>query len=145
MERRSSSRSAIDVEAFICRAEEKAAACKSGTYPNRSSNVRPLVHRHEIPISIGRVVNISRDGIFLATRHRGAEVGDQLEVDLLVRNAGVDGYAHCRFNVVRKDARGYALVSGDACRFTGDVIARLHKKYLRGALFDAGRKEALAG
>lgn len=116
MERRSSFRIPVAARVLIYREAEDT--------PDGGPSSR------EIPVAIGRVLDLSRDGILLATALRGVRTGRPLELDLLLSNAGIDSHAHCRMIVRRKTDDGYALSVDPRCAFSRKVLSLLHRRYL---------------
>jgi hypothetical protein len=83
----------------------------------------------ELPAAVGKVVDLSRGGVLLETDLVGLQSGMCLELDLLLRTAGIDSHAHCRLAVRRGTDRGYALSVDPQCTFSYEILSLLHRRY----------------
>lgn len=122
MDRRSSTRLPIVIQALI--------------YTPAAAEAGRDLPAQELPVALGRVIDLSRNGLLLQTGLQGLESGMRLELDLLLRNAGIDGHARCRAIVRRRTAGGYALAVDPQCAFSCQTLSLLHRRYLGATGFD---------
>lgn len=103
-------------------------------------NIELLVMKKGIPAAVGRITNISRHGMFIATDYQQAGLWQPVEVELLAALPSCKGPRRFRMIVTRKTGHGFGVEveqaesdqSGALALLVSNAFADTHQPSLHG-------------
>lgn len=97
--------------------------------PRVSTDTKVLIYMRCMPIAIGRLRNVSRGGLFIASDCDNIALNQPLEIEIMGVRHGADSHRRCRTMVTHKARDGFGLTVDDGCMESCNLLAELVSRH----------------
>jgi hypothetical protein len=101
-------------------------------------NMKVLIYKGGLPMAVGWLRNVCRQGLFVASDCDDVPLHQLLEIEFLGDRPSADSHRRCRAMVTHKAAHGLGLAIDEDCAVSGPLLDELIVKCReRAAAFSA--------
>jgi hypothetical protein len=101
---------------------ERVAAMEHRYNCRHTVNMKVLIYKGGIPIAVGWLRNVCRQGLFIVSDSKDVSINQPLEIELLGDRANADSHRRCRAMVAHKADDGYGLAVDEECATSGPLL-----------------------
>lgn len=93
--------------------------------PRLHADLKVLIYLRSLPVAIGRLRNLSRGGLFIASDYGNIAHNQPVEIEFLGVGSSADAHRRCRAMVAHTAFNGFGLAVDDSCPVSCDLLESL--------------------